>query len=213
MAAKEVLARISAGLLACAVLWAIWPPLNGALERGESLPEAIWGLLRMFTITTNLLVGVVFARVALRGTESVSSVVIGGTMLAIVLVGIVFNLLLAMLPHQSIWYAVGDYIHHVVAPIAVPLWWVIFTRHGTLNWASPLKWSLYPLAYSAYTIVRAQFMPPGTGMNSRYPYFFMDADLLGWPIALANMAAIAVGFVLFGLLAVAADKMVARRTG
>ena len=50
----------------------------------------------------------------------------------------------------------------------------------------------------------------GTGMGSRYPYFFMDADVLGWPQALCNMAGIAVGFVLFGMMAVAFDKWLAR---
>lgn len=207
---KEHWARISAGLLAIAVLWAIWPPLSGALERGEGPLEAIWGLLRMFTIITNLLVGLIFARIAWRGTASVSPLVIGGIMLGIVLVGVVFNLLLSMLPHQTIWYAIGDYTHHVVAPIAVPLWWAVFARHGVLRWSAPLVWALYPLAYSAYTVARAQFMPPGTGMQSRYPYFFMDADLLGWPMALLNMAGIALGFVLFGLVAVAFDKWLAR---
>jgi hypothetical protein len=210
---KEGWGRISAGLLAAAVLWAIWPPLGGALARGEGLFQAIWGLLRMFTIITNLLVGLIFARIAWRGTESVSPLVIGGIMLGIVLVGVVFNLLLNMLPHQTVWYAIGDYVHHVAAPIAVPLWWAIFARHGTLRWISPLVWALYPLAYSAYSVARAQFMPMGTGMHARYPYFFMDADLLGWPMALANIAGIALGFVLFGIVAVAIDKWLARSAG
>lgn len=211
MAATELWGRISAAIIAFAVLWALWPPLGGALERGASLPFAIWSLLRMFTITTNLLVGVVFARIALRGTQSVSPIVIGGTMLAIVLVGMVFNLLLGNLPHQSIWYAIGDNIHHVAAPLAVPLWWLLFSRHGALTWSAPFIWALYPLAYSAYTVIRAQFMPQGTGIYSRYPYFFMDADLLGWPMALANMTGIAIGFILFGMLAVAVDRWLAKR--
>lgn len=207
---KEHWARISAGLLAIAVLWAMWPPFSGAMERGQGPIEAIWSLLRMFTIITNLLVGLIFLRIAWRGTTSVSPLLIGGIMLGIVLVGAVYNLLLSMLPHQTIWYAMGDYIHHLVAPIAVPLWWVVFVRHGTLGWSAPLIWALYPLAYSIYTVARAQFMPPGTGINSRYPYFFMDADQLGWPMALLSMAGIAVGFVLFGLMAVALDKWLAR---
>ena len=69
---KERWARISAGLLAGAVLWAIWPPLSGALERGEGPLEAMWGLLRWFTIITNLLVGLVFARLAWKGSDGVS---------------------------------------------------------------------------------------------------------------------------------------------
>lgn len=208
---KERWARISAGLLAGAVLWAIWPPLSGALERGEGPLEAMWGLLRWFTIITNLLVGLIFARIAWRGTVSVSPLVTGGIMLGIVLVGVVFNLLLSMLPHQTIWFAIGDYIHHIAAPIAVPLWWAVFARHGALRWSAPCVWALYPLAYSVYAVIRAQFMPMGIGMQSRYPYFFMDADQLGWPLALLNMAGIALGFVLFGMAVVGIDKWLARR--
>jgi hypothetical protein len=207
---KEQWARASAGLLAAAVLWAIWPNFSGALERGEGPLEAIWGLLRMFTIITSLLVGLVFARIAWCGTDSVSPLVIGGIMLGIVLVGVVFNLLLSKMPHQTIWHAISDYIHHVAAPIAAPLWWAIFARHGALRWASSLVWALYPLAYSVYIVVRAQFMPIGAGIQSRYPYFFMDADLLGWPQALLNMIGISLGFVLFGMVAVAIDKWMAR---
>lgn len=98
---KEQWARVSAAIIAGSVLWAMWPPLSGESGRGKGLFEAIWGLLRMFTITTNLLVGVIFARIAWRGTSSVSSLVVGGIMLGIVLVGVVFNLLLNMLPHQT----------------------------------------------------------------------------------------------------------------
>jgi hypothetical protein len=208
---REAWARVSAGILAGAVLWAMWPPLAGAMGRGQGLIEAVWGMLRMFTITTNLLVGLVFARIAWRGVDSVPPQLIGGVMLAIVLVGVVFNLLLKMLPHQTIWYAIGDYVHHLVAPIAAPLWWAFFARHGALRWSSPLVWALYPLAYSAYTVIRAQFMPIGRGMFSRYPYFFMDPDLLGWPMALLNMAVIAAGFVVVGMAAVACDKGLAPR--
>lgn len=88
---------------------------------------------------------------------------------------------------------------------------MIFDRYGSLRWFAPLAWALYPLAYSGYTVIRAQFMPMGTGMTSRYPYFFMDADTLGWSTALLNMAGIALGFVLFGMVAVAIDKWLARR--
>lgn len=204
-------ARVSAGVLAMAVLWAMWPPFAGQVARGQGWLEAVWSMLRMFTITTNLVVGLVFAWIAWRGVESVPPVMIGGVMLAIIMVGVVYNFVLKMLPHQTIWFAIGDYIHHLISPIAATLWWVVFYRHGALRWSSPLIWTLYPLAYCIYTVVRAQFMPMGQGMFSRYPYFFMDVDLLGWPMALLNMAGIAAGFVVVGMAAVACDKWLARR--
>lgn len=207
---KECHARIWAGLISVAVLLAMLPPLSHAWGDGRGLFEAIWSLIRMFTIITNLLVGLVFARLAWKGSTGVPPLVVGGTVLAIVLVGVVFNLLLAMLPHQTIWDAIGDYTHHLAAPILVPLWWAVFCPHGKLKWSAPFVWALYPLAYSAYTFVRAQFMQPGSGMASRYPYFFLDLDQFG-PVQVAfNMTAIAAGFVLFGLLVVALDHWFGR---
>lgn len=203
---RETVARASAGLLAAAVLLALIPPLTYAWSDGRGLWEAIWNMLRMFTIITNLLVGLVFARLAWKGSEAVSPMIVGGIMLAIVLVGVVFNLLLAMLPHQTVWDAIGDYTHHIVAPVLVPLWWLLFSRHGRLRWSDPFLWALYPLAYSALTFIRAQFMPSGSGIQSRYPYFFMDIDQFGLSTVALNLSAIAAGFVIIGMLVVGIDK-------
>lgn len=203
---RETVARASAALLATVVLLALIPPLTYAWSDGRGLLEAIWNMLRMFTIITNLLVGLVFARLAWKGSEAVSPMIIGGIMLAIVLVGAVFNLLLAMLPHQTVWDAIGDYTHHIAAPILVPLWWLLFSPHGRLRWSDPFLWALYPLAYSALTFIRAQFMPSGSGIQSRYPYFFMDIDQFGLSTVALNLSAIAAGFVIIGMLVVGIDK-------
>ncbi|WP_298197056.1 Pr6Pr family membrane protein [Novosphingobium sp.] len=204
--AREGWARITAGVIGAAVLLSLVPPLAKALGRGEGLFEAIWGLLRWFTITTNLLVGLVFTRLAWRGRDSVGPVLLGGTMLAIVLVGVVFNLLLPALPHQTLWDALGDRTHHVVAPIVVPLWWALFAHHGRLRWSATLAWAAYPLAYIAYSFARAAVSGPRAGSTSRYPYFFMDIDRFGVPTVALYLLAISTGFVLAGLLAVLTDR-------
>lgn len=206
---REELARITAGVIAAAVLLAFVPPMAKALDRGESVLEAVWGLLRWFTIITNLLVGLVFARLAWRGPDSLSPRLVGGVMLAIVLVGAVFNLLLPAPPHATLWDRLGDHIHHVAAPILVPLWWAAFIPHGRLRWSAPLVWALYPLGYIAYTFARVHLAGPGDGIRSRYPYFFMDIDRFGLSTVALYIAAIAAGFLLAGLLAVAIDRRLA----
>lgn len=197
-------ARIAAGLIALAALAAMVPPIVNGMARGEGLGEVIWGLLRYFTILTNLAIGVVFAQLAWRGRHAVSPLVTGGLMLAIVLVGLVYNLVLPPMPQPDAISALGDQTHHVWVPLAMPLWWLAFAPHGTLRWRDPLLWALYPLVYSAYAIVRSTL--EGTGV----PYFFMDTDTLGWPQALVNMGAIALAFVLTGLVAVAIDRRLPR---
>lgn len=200
---KVRLARILAALIALAALGAMAAPIANGLARGEGLGALVWGLLRFFTILTNLSVGVVFAQLAWRGRASVSPLVQGGVMLAIVLVGLVYNLVLTPMPQPNWWSALGDDMHHFWVPLAVPLWWLAFAPHGGLRWRDPLLWALYPLAYSAYAIARAELE------RAAVPYFFMDVSALGWPQALANMAAIALAFVLAGLVAVLVDRRLA----
>lgn len=204
------LARLTAALIAAASLVAMIPPVLHNLDAKGGLLGALWWLGRFFTILTNLAVGLVFARIAWRARGSVSPLFQGGVMLAIVLVGLVFNLLLQP-PQQGTWADFAwDRIHHVIVPLAVPLWWLAFAPHGRLGWRAPLAWALYPLAYAGYIMVRAQFEPRGA--PQRYPYFFMDVDRLGWTGAIANMAAIALGFVLAGWLAVWIDRGLGARS-
>ncbi len=202
-------ARLIAALIAAAALLAMIPPLVGGIERHGGILAAAWALGRFFTILTNLAIGIAFAMIAWRGRNAVASAVQGGLMLAIVLVGLVFNLLLQPLGYASLIDELGDRVHHVIVPLAVPVWWLVFAPHGRLDWRAPLWWALYPLAYAGYIMTRAQFEPADT--PQRYAYFFMDPDKLGWAMALGNMAAIALGFVLAGWSAVWIDRRLARR--
>ena len=200
---------MTAALIAAAALLAMLPPLGNSTARHGSVLVAAWELGRFFTILTNLAVGLAFGAIAWRGRSAVSPLVQGGLMLAIVLVGLVFNLLLTPLPYATIFDALGDHTHHIIVPIAVPLWWLAFAPHGALGWRAPLAWALYPLAYAGYVTIRAQFEPADAPL--RYPYFFMNVDKLGWATAIANMAAIATVFVLVGLLAVWIDRRLGAR--
>ena len=165
--------RLFAGLIAAGSFIGIIPPFQLMLEDGRGLVEALWQMLRPFTITTNLLIVIVFGSIAIRGAERVSALLIGAVMLAILLVGIIFNLVLGQIPQLNWWTFLGDSLHHHIAPVAVPLWWLIYAPHGRLRWHAPLVWALYPLAYSAYSLARAEFEPDSA---LRYPYFFMNVE-------------------------------------
>jgi hypothetical protein len=197
-------ARLAAALIAAMALAAMIPPLARAGVHPDGLLAGLWRLVRYFTILTNLLIGLAFARIALRGRGSVPPLVLGGLVLAIVLVGLVFNLLLPALSFATTSAWLGDKLHHVVVPMAVPLWWLAFAPKGSLSWRAPFVWTLYPLAYSLYTFARAPFETAGP--EPRYPYPFMNPDLLGWSSALANMGALALAFVAAGLGMVWLDR-------
>lgn len=207
----DATARLTAALIALIALLAMIPPLaNSAAEHGGLL-TGMWRLARYFTILTNLLVGIAFARIALKGRGAVPPVLLGGVMLAIVLVGAVFNLLLGQLPYAAVWDMLTDKAHHAIVPLAVPLWWLAFAPKGALTWRAPLRWTLYPLAYSAYVLLRA--WAEGAGEPGRYPYFFLDVDRLGWLAAFANLGGLALGFVLAGLAVVWLDRRLGAKRG
>lgn len=201
---NERIARGSAGVIALGSLLAMVPPLQNAAVDHGGFWAGLWSLVRFFTITTNTLVGIGFGLIAWKGRDALSPRLLGAIVLAIMLVGVVFNLLLGGLVHATVWDALGDRVHHVVAPIVVPLWWLAFAPHGRLGWRDPFAWALYPLAYAGYIFARVELQDAGSTL--RYPYFFMDADKLGWTMAIANMAGIAAGFVATGLALVWLDR-------
>jgi hypothetical protein len=208
MIAGDRPARLWALAIGMGSLLGMIPPLIQAIGVHGGLLAGAWALLRYFTIWTNLLVGAVFLTIAWRGRDAVSPFVLGGVMLAILLVGVVFNLVLGQIPQPSWWLRIGDSLHHHVAPLAVPLWWLVFGCRGQLNARAPLLWALYPLIYSGYILVRAGLEP--ASLPRRYPYFFLDVETLGWPSALLHMGAISAGFILMGLAIVAIDRRLAR---
>lgn len=199
--------RLFAALIATGSFIGLIPPLQLVLGEGVGLAEAVWHMLRPFTITTNLLIVLVFGTIAIRGVDRVPAVLIGAVMLAILLVGIIFNLVLGQIPQLNWWTLLGDSLHHHVAPVVVPLWWLVYAPHGRLRWHSPLVWAIYPLAYSAYSLVRAEFEPDSP---FRYPYFFMNVDTLGWSGVLVNVSIIAVAFTALGYLVLLIDRRLGR---
>lgn len=89
---------------------------------------------------------------------------------------------------------------HQLLPALVLLLWLGFTARAPLDWRQPLGWLIYPAAYIAWTLAR------GAAIH-RYPYFFANADKLGYPRALANGAAFMLVFYGLGLGAVAVVRL------
>lgn len=209
MSGRDQLARISAGVIGALALIAMIPPMGYALASDNGPLLGVIGMVRAFTILTNGLVGLLFLQIALKGRDAVSPLLVGGIMLAILLVGIIFNLLLDHMRFETVWAWLGDRVHHRAVPLLVPLWWLVFADKGRFNWSMPFLWMLYPLGYSALIIISAQILP--ASMPNRYIYFFMDGEALGWPTAIGNMAVIAAGFALVGVAVVGIDKWLGRR--
>ena len=195
------MARLAAALVALVAWAALAVQLDASFGLTGSLGEALWAMLRYFTVLTNLLVAVVMSLIALG--VRVPPFVTGGTTLAIVLVGVVFFLLLRGLLELSGGAALADLLMHKVTPVLVPLWWLAFAAKGGLRRRDPLLWALYPLAYFAYALARGS-------AEGRYAYPFIDLGSLGWAAVALNGLLIAAGFVIAGQALVAVDTAMAR---
>jgi len=199
----STLARLAAALVALIAWTGLGTQLAASLALSDgSLGTAVSAMLFYFTVLTNLLVALGFGWMALR--RPLPPFWLGGLVLSIMLVGIIYNTLLAGLVELSGGALLADFLNHTLTPILVPVWWLVFAPKGGLRWRDPWPWALYPLAYFIYGVARA----PGMG---RYPYPFMDADKLGWPQVAVNAVLIAVGFVAAGYAVVAVDRAMGRR--
>jgi hypothetical protein len=197
------LARIAAAIVAIIAWVGLGTQLDASIGlAGGDVPAALWGMVFYFTVLTNLLVALGFTWMALG--RVLPPFWLGGLVLSIMLVGIIYNTLLVGLVELSGGALLADFLNHTLTPILVPVWWLAFAPKGGLRWRDPWPWALYPLAYFVYGIARAPAM-------GRYPYPFMDVTKLGWPQVGVNAVAIAVGFVVAGYVVVAVDRVMGRR--
>lgn len=195
-------ARVFAALVALAAWAGLAVQLEASIGLTGSASAAAWAMLRYFTVITNLIVALLFAWAALRGRASAFA--LGGATMAILLVGIVFALLLSGLLELSGGALLADFLLHKATPALAVIWWLAFAPKGGLTRRDPFVWVLYPLAYFAYALIRAQ-------LDGRYPYPFMDAGRIGWVQTWLNGVEVAAGFLLAGLLLVWLDRRLARR--
>lgn len=165
---------------------------------------ASWSLLRYFTILTNIVLAVVFTGVALGKPRFGAPSLLGGVVLAILLVGVVYILLLQGSVELSGGGAkLANFLMHYVTPFVAPLFWLGYTPKGALSRRDPWIWALFPLVYFVYALVRGR-------IEGRYAYPFMDVARIGWTHTGINAAMIALGFVLAGHAMLWLDSRLAR---
>lgn len=174
------------------------------LQLEGSLPSTLWALLWFFTITTNTLVAIVFTAIAAKASTDIPPSLVAATTLYILLVGVTYGLLLHGLLELSGGSAIANVILHMVTPVLVPIFWLLFTPKGRLTRRDPLLWAIYPLVYLAYALIRGEF-------THRYPYPFINISILGWPRTMINAVIIAILFLITSWLFVALDSRLARR--
>lgn len=175
-------------------------------------------LLSYYTIQSNLLVLALFVVLAIRtmpdlrrqgarGTTTVSPHVKGAVTLAITVTLLVYHFMLVptmftMYPSYRP-FTLQDVLVHYFTPLMAIGDWLLFDPKGRYRWFDPLLWLSLPLAYLLFAVIRAQCISAPGPTGSRYPYFFMDFDTLGWGVVPwllgLTLGLLALGYVFVGI--------------
>ena len=191
--------RLAAGAVALVGGFGLAVQLVNSTAFVGSVGGALWGMARYYTNLGNAGVALIFACFALGLGVAQRPVLIGGAVINAALIGIVYRVMLAGIHHPGESPLASMLLHNVAPPLAV-LFWLVFAPRG-LHWRDPLWWTVPPLAYFAYVLMRSAH-------DGHYPYPFIDVARIGWARTAVNAVVITLGFLVFGLGLVALDKLV-----
>jgi len=178
--------------------------LSARIAHNGSVAGGIIHLLSYFTILTNLLIAVTLtlhlAAPASRASRWLGQpAIVTGSATSIVFVGIAYSVLLRHLSHaQGLELLATHLLHDVIPPSFLVYWW-FFVERGTVRLSDLLRWSLYPILYFAYVLVRG-------ALFKLYPYPFVDVGQLGYTHAILNAVGILVGYWLIGAFLIGANR-------
>ncbi|MFE7978759.1 Pr6Pr family membrane protein [Streptomyces shenzhenensis] len=189
------------------VLIALMALAGVALELLLGSPTRV---LSYFSVQSNAflaLVMLISAHRAWAARRPLPSAVTGAALLYVLTTGLTYHLLLGHttppfsmtgastppLAWHGQWTALQ--LLHTATPVAALLDWLMLTPRGRLHVRQTAGWLIYPLAYLAFYLGRAELLLPGTA--GRYLYPFLDVDHRGYRGTLAN--ALLVGLCIYAL--------------
>lgn len=161
-----------------------------------------------FTIQSNLLLAAYASYAAwliLSEKSEPAPALAGAVTLYISITGLVYNLLLARVSILASG-SISNILLHFVAPIVAVFNWILLTAHGRLRWRHALFWLSYILGYLVFCLIRGPLVTSG----SRYPYFFVNVDRIGYGGVALNAFLYGGAFWLLGILLVFFDRLLSQ---
>jgi len=191
-----------------AVLLQLALSLQLAQANGKSVTAGLVVYLGYFTVLTNIFVALALTIPTGDGSTRLQRFFAHPQTLACaatstILVGLAYHFLLRHVwnPEGPQWFA--DLLLHYVVPVGFCAHWLDALPKSPLPWWSPLAWSMYPLLYFGYALMRGLFV-------FTYPYPFIDVTAIGYPMAFRNAFGLVAVFVIIGGLLLAIGKAAER---
>ena len=179
-------------------------------------------LMSYFTMISNLMVVAVLSLAALvslkviRIDESLFRKIKGATIVATILMMFVYNFILVQylrtnIPSYQI-YSIKDIFIHFLSPIIILADYLLFDEKGLFEYRDAFFFMNYLLVYFVYLVVYellgGRFII--SGVETIYPYFFLNIEQQGIWLTLLNILMIGLVFTAFGLLLVWVDQILKR---
>lgn len=104
-------------------------------------------------------------------------------------------------------------IVHYITPAMAIFHWLLFDRKGIYKPIDTLVWLVIPVGYLIFSLIYAEV---GTvffyGGTTRYPYYFINPDQIGWVGVAFSVAALAVFFLMLGRFVCFIDRELSKRS-
>jgi hypothetical protein len=188
--------------------------LNGIVVTVARMDRILSGL-SYYTIQSNILCLIVMIFVLVRGWNGkpmgrTLSIFKTGSAVAILITFLVFHFILRPGMTTEPWSDFLDRFENTVVHYICPLWFLadflVFDPKGQIQKFDPFWWSLVPIAYLAYANVYALLGGVFQAGNeiTRYPYFFIDPDIIGWANVLGWVGIVLILFLVlsYGLFGI-----------
>jgi hypothetical protein len=173
------------------------------LERGDGLADAIVFYFTFYTVLSNCLVALCLAAEVFPSMASLGVFRRPGARTAvavyITIVALIYAVFLANTWEPQGWQRLVDALLHYVMPALYLAFWFVLVPKGTTSWRAIPVWLLFPVLYVLWAMLRG-------AVTGQYPYPFINALVLGYPIALRNIVLICLFFAGLSALFIAYDR-------
>lgn len=205
-----------AALVIAAIVAQFVSTTTNATAEGRDIPTTVANFFSYFTILSNTASAAVLIAAGVwflpRGRRIAPEPPVIAAALAwvttyMVITGVVYNTLLRAISIGPDTVGWSNEVMHVWAPLFLLIDLFVGPNRRRLPWGAAVGAAAFPLAWIAYTLVRAPLITnPTNGLPYWYPYPFLDPNDGGWGSVIPYIVGIAVGIVVVAVGVVAVGR-------